>query len=138
MNLSKFRTAEVANKGRFMQFRDPANDELLFDDDNVAMGLNLLGQDSQTFNKRLAKLNKARAENIRVKRGGRIEGMDPIENEDKIDLLAACVTGGHAVLDGVALDLGSQDVVKKFLTDFPCFLEQADEFVADRSNYLGN
>ena len=139
MNLAKFQTKKAAEEGRFMQFHDPEDDSLIFDDAGAPMGLLLLGRDSEAFNKCVAKLNRARSENIRIKRGGKVEGMDPaFEKEANLDLIVACVNGGHAVINGTAVNLKDPSVAKLFLIDFPCFLEQADEYITDRANYLGN
>ena len=139
MDLSQLDTKKAADEGAFLQLRHPVTNELLVDkdDDNKPIGLTLLGSDSEAYrSSSLFRSNRRLKE--AMKKGDKANlSVESIDN-DKLDCLAACTIKFHQIaVDGKQRQC-SADEAKKLYTRFTWIREQAEQFIDDRGNYLGN
>jgi len=140
MDLSVFDSTRKAEEGSELHLRSP-HGELLYIDDverSRPVTLTLLGADSRSFQRRQHALVAQRI-NRRVGAGIQTMQIRPGElEEDRIELMV-CATRSwtNVVIDGEEWPCDEKHV-RDFYSRFPCFLEQADQFINDRANYLGN
>ncbi|MBF0375535.1 MAG: hypothetical protein HQL38_18530 [Alphaproteobacteria bacterium] len=133
IDLASLDTAACANRGAAMTLLHPATRQPLLDSEGQAVAITLAGQDSEAWrkaqrivsNRRLAARGKAKltAEELEV---------------EALEMLARCTLAWTGVvIDGKALDCTPANA-RHLYERLPWVREQADDFVADRANYLGN
>lgn len=129
-----------AEQGVEMVVEHPTKGTPLVDEEtNEPWTITLLGADSdmlrnlshKSTNKRLSRAFKGGRRNRVATKSEELE-------EDALDILVAATTGWkHITLGGEKIPC-TKDRVREVYTLFPWIREQADEFINDRSNYLGN
>lgn len=139
MDLSQFDSTVASDDGVLMSLRDPTTGKVLHvsDDDDTPVTIKLLGEDSEKF-RALAH----RRQNTRIRDSvdarGRIRITSEQIEDDELEVLVACTVGWEGVdVDGEMLEFSLQNV-RKLYARFKWIREQASQFIADRSNYLGN
>ena len=141
MELNRFDTKDTP---RFLHLEGP-NGELLYreeggntDEDRV--GILLIGSDSREYQKLQHRLQDERIGKVRLTKRGQVRNVSSsAAAQDGIELIARCTKGfQNVVVDGEQFpnEPGTQKVVS-FYNRFPWILDQADEFIHDRSNFLG-
>lgn len=135
MDLSQFDTTATADAGAFMQFINPISGAALFTEGNEPIGITFAGTDSER-----ARSYTRKSQNRRLAMAPQRRGKITAEEleEDAIGLLVACAISWQNVsLDGAALEFNEANL-RKLLKRFPAFREQADAFIGERGNFLGN
>lgn len=136
MDLSQFDTEKAAEQGALCHLVNPATNEKLYQDDKSPVGIQVHGSDSSKYRKAQRTLNNKRLENQFKKRSQKIT-MEQLE-EDSLELLVAVTVGWQGiVVDGEPLEFSEKNC-RELYTRFTWIREQVDEFVTDRSNFLGN
>lgn len=152
MNLSQYDTTHNASKGAFLHLCSPTG-QLLYhiekDDEGNEIakhpiGVTCLGADSKEFLKCQHKLQDHRTDNVRVKRGGKIEGLSAEQTEeDALAQLSFAITEFHYIAwsdfpnSPVQMREATKENKLTFLEKFRWARDQVDEFVYDRTNFLG-
>lgn len=130
MNLAKLDTAAIANQGAKMEVRGP-DGSLLKTAGGAPVTITLLGADSD-----VAVRARNATTNRLLKNRGRTQITAESALDDTIALLAKCTVGW----EGIGIDEDdtpfSQEAAAKLYERFPFIREQADEFVAERANFL--
>jgi len=117
----------IKKEGTEMPIRHPATDEIIVDEQGNAAVLILAGSDSDVYKK---------AQNMVANRCSRKMKMPKAEaiQADAIEILAKCTLGWkNLVINGV--EPASAEIM---YTEYPWLKEQADTWIHDRANYLGN
>jgi len=136
-DLAKLDTHAAADEGAWMDLDGP-DGAPLFDDSEPPrrMRIKLLGEDSKVFQERKSRATNKRLRNI-AKRGKK--GIKTAEELDEaaLELVSACTVEWYLIFDGeeVPCNLEKQ---RWFYETYPWAIEQADEFIGSRSEYLGN
>lgn len=126
IDLSELDTKAAANAGTSITLRHP------FTNDDLDITINVLGRDSDAFNKIQSAQNKKRFERMQKNKKGTL--LDDLD-ESGIALLAACTTGWTNVqLNGSILDF-SEDNARMVYERFPWIREQIDSAIGDRANF---
>ena len=141
MRLNKLHTTKkAAEAGTFMQLRDPVTDAPLVDEESgKPIGLTLLGSDSDAYRKAKFEIQDRRTGRVRVKSGGRVQGLvaEQQAREDQ-ELIARMCTGVHGLEDDAGSPIVAQrEAVMALFERIPCTFEQADAHVHDREHYKG-
>lgn len=134
LDLSSLDAKPGANKGALMTLRHPATNQPLRTAKGESFVINLLGMDSEVY-KRQTRLNA----NARLAMKGRMKLKAEELEAEGIETLAACTIGwtDGLILDGKEFNYSPANAVTLY-TRFAWAKEQADEFIGDRSNHLGN
>lgn len=136
MDLSQFDTSNKASAGAFLHLRDP-NGEPLFDEDTgEAVGVTLIGADAPEYRKAVQDQMDERLE--RSQRSGRLNvgSAKQLENE-QINLLALATKDFHHIqLHGERLEYSELNARRLYQLHF--VREQAQQFINNRKNFLGN
>jgi hypothetical protein len=136
MDLRQFE-AKKAEDGAEMIVRNPLDGSPLLQDDGEPVVVILLGEDSSTFQKLQRKNTNERLRRNLGGRGRLRVSMEEIES-DALELLITCTVGWKGMAwDGEEKDPTPKNIREAY-TLFPWLREQAQEFIADRSNFLGN
>jgi hypothetical protein len=128
---------DITKKGviasAFCQFRNPANNMLMTDDDGKAVGVNVFGPGSKEY--RAAEAAVA-TKNIK---GGKKSINGDTMRENQTDLLAA-TTSGFVNFDYKGADGSELKDRRAFYDDveMAAFREQVVEFQSDYGNFLPN
>lgn len=114
-----------SDEGAWMVLEDPTNGEPL------DMSIKLMGEDSEVYQKHLRKHRDKH-----LKKGTKFLKWGTFELE-RIDLLVACTVDWENIeYKGESLDCTKEN--KKWLyTTYRSIRDQADEFIADRANFMG-
>ncbi len=142
MNLSKFAQADKSNEGVEMVLKDPATSADLKDEaTGEPVTITLMGSDSSQYIALQRQISDARLRRASGMRSGlsKIIGSAEELEQDSIRLLTLATKGWkHVQLEeGKDLEFNPQNVTRIY-TDFRWIREQAEQFIADRSNFLGN
>ena len=138
MDLKDFNVVEKSGEARTMPIRHPVTNKPLVEDDGTPWELQLIGQDSREFTKRQHALAQKRIDDGTIVPGKRTKiDLEEIQDE-AIDLLVLCTKGWKGIkLDGASLPFTPENC-KMLYTQYPWIKEQADQFIANRANFLGN
>lgn len=124
-DLEALDTGKTSDEGQWMELENPKNSEPL------DMHIKLLGKDSEAYKKQVRK-NQDR----NLKKGFRKLKAENLENET-IELLAACTIDWKGIIyQGNELEFTKENVRWLYKT-YDWAKEQADEFIGDRGNFLG-
>lgn len=125
-------TRGANNKAAVLILTHPLTRKPLLTDDNQHVTISLLGADSDVSEKMQRGTQRRRLKNLNVK-------MTPEElEEESLSLLVALTVEWQNVgKNGVELEC-TPDNVRMIYTERPWVRKQADAFVGDLSNYLGN
>lgn len=140
MSLSKYDTRRASDEGRFLHLEFDGR-KLLTEDDGPdgkpkQMGLMVKGSNSSDFRRREKDLQAQRQERVRLKKGGRIGGLDDMQSAQR-ELYAAMVTEYVNLGDEWdGLDPTLQNTLLLF-ERFPWVEEQVIDFVENEANFLG-
>lgn len=121
-----------------MPLVNPDTGEQIYLDDETRekpTALLVYGQDSKAYTKAKHAIAKRQAAHLRVKAGGKLEGLDAAL-EDENALVIACVAGWENLNLGGNTEFTSERVAHLFEV-CPWAAEQVKAFAFDRSNYLG-
>lgn len=136
LDLSSFNVRDSADSGREMHLSGP-NGERLQTKEGDPITITLLGADSKPF-QRLQHKQTTNRLNKRVSRGGRIKITGEELEEDAMDILVACTKSWkNIVYEGQELECNAINI-RMLYERLPWIREQVDEFINDRSNFLGN
>ncbi len=136
MDLSKFNTKDLSDKGAVMVVEDPTTGKDLLTDDDEPVTITLLGKDSKVYRELSHKRTNQQLEQAVRSKKAKVSA-EEMEG-DALDILAACTTGwSHIEDEGESLEC-SRINARKMYEKYPWLKEQADSFILDRSNYLGN
>lgn len=128
MSLNDIRIADWSD----MPVRHPTTGAALTTSDGRPMTIRLTGQDSPQYRQAMAQLQAL----ISKRRGNRLSPGDM--EEHVLRTLTACTLGWVLELDAEDGDLAfSQDAALDLYRKLRWLREQADEWVNDRSNFLG-
>ena len=134
-----FSSLSPKDEPRFLHLRHPSTDEPLYRDDESKegpVGLLLYGEDSPVYERAKQAGADEQLERVTIKRGKikRVGEADPLVGAR---LVARCVAGFQNIVeDGVELQFSETEALR-FLSAYRWALEQADEFITDRANFLG-
>lgn len=120
----------LANEGAVMQVIDPDTEEPI-----EGMTITLLGQDSDLYEK--LSLKRSQAALNRMSKGKKVVDMDAEKLQDAIleDTVALTVDWTGFELNGKELK-PTPDNIRKVYKGWKFIKEQAQEFVAERSNFF--
>jgi hypothetical protein len=128
MDLRSLSTIAPSNEGANMVLRHPVDGTPLLRDDKEPMYIRLAGMDSEHW-------RRANQANFDKRAKSRQRVTAAIVEEDTINLFVACTLGWNIQMDGKDVDF-TEGHVRGFYTEFTWAREQADNFVADRANFL--
>lgn len=135
MKLSKFRVTG-ADSGSEMDIRDPSTGKVW--DEGEKATLKLAGKDSKVYQQAAKKVSDKRLKS----QGGMLKRMRVTTEElmeDALDLVAAATLGWTGLKDDNDADIPfSPEAARKMYVDYPWLKEQAEEFIDDRFNFMGN
>lgn len=134
LDLSNYDTAAASDEGAVMEVIHPGTGDVIRDPETgEAMTLTLLGVDSTAYQQAFRK-NMNRRLNAKAKGQDKMTA-EQLESE-AIERLVLCTKGWtHVGLDGEVLDCTEANA-RLVYTRFPWLRMQADEFIADRANFL--
>lgn len=136
MDLNKYDSKAAATKGAFLHLEYEG--KKLMTEEGEPIGMTMLGSDSPEYQQHMYKQSDARIAKASVTRRGRIKNVKTEATaQDGIELNARVTTElHHIVVEDVEIECTFENVVK-LLNRFPWISEQADDFVNERSNFLG-
>ena len=137
MDLANVDTIVAADEGAELQLRSPVDDAVLRDEKTgEPVTVNLVGSDSKEYMKITHQIQNRRL-GKRLGRGSRVKTTAEEIEADALELLVTSTkTWKHIILDGAELPC-TPDNARKLYQRFPWIREQVDEFIADRTNFLG-
>lgn len=141
MDLTSLNVTTKAEQGAFLHLRHPVSGSLLWEgdgrEDSDRVGLSLLGADSKVFRRAQQKKATDRLNAAQKNRNKQVQ-IDAEElDSDAIGLLALVTTGvQHLQVDERPVSCTPEDIATLF-DQHPWIREQADEFIGDRGNFLG-
>ena len=140
MDLSSLDTQQKSDEGATMHLAHPVTDEPLWIDedgqDPKPVEIDLLGVDSHKYTQAAHDQQSKRLK--RAGRRGRIDVTGEEIEADQISLLVSCTTGWrNLVVDGETIPFNQMNA-RKLYARFTWMREQAQAFINDRSNFLGN
>lgn len=136
MDLKGLDTTKLADEGVSLTLKHPATGADLKDGDQPVQ-ITVVGQDSKRYRDAQAKTSEKRLSSV-LARGRRAKLSAAEVETDSLDLLVTCTIGFKNIsLDKKPLEC-TPDNVRKLYTQFAWIREQVDEFINDRSNFLGN
>ena len=136
-NLNSLDVVELANSGEILKVTHPATGEVLTDEgEKVGDPKNikdwfvrLLGSDSDKYRnaikKRFEQSQKNKNKNI---------GLGEAQRKGA-ELLAKCTTDCYIIEGDAAVKFSTDEMVRLYLK-YPFLREQAEEFMADRGNFI--
>lgn len=133
-DLAKLDTKPQAEVGAPMALRHPGSNAIILLPSGKPFEIMLLGMDSK-----IAKQQIAKNTNARLAMGNRLKLKSEDLEAEAIELLVALTTGWpeDVVFDGEPFPYSPVNARMLYKT-YPWAKEQADQFIADRANYLGN
>lgn len=137
MDLSKYDTTEKANKGVFLHLAFGGESLRMEGGDEI--GLMVKGSTSTDFKNRLKGIQKARTERLRLKKNGRVKGLEGSDIEQR-ELYASAVSEYVNILvDGDDWGVAPVTIARtvELFDRFGWIEDQVIEFVDDDENYLG-
>lgn len=131
VDLADLDTVAPANDGAEMSLRHPATQTPLHDENGREVTITLAGIDSDAFRKaQRAAINK------RIANGGRTKILAEEYETEQIEMLIRCTLTWHGiVLDGEKLECTATNA-RRLYQALPWVREQADQFIADRANFI--
>lgn len=142
MDLSAIDTKAAAEAGAVMELKHPATGDVIrkpetsdtpAGQDPPPVTMTLAGQDSERHKRAR---NAAVTKRLARRNPGKITGEDA--DAENLDVLVACVISWDGIVDnGEPLDCTAKNV-RRIFEKYPWAREQAEQFIADRANYLGN
>ncbi len=137
MDLGKFDTQRNATQGVNMELKHPGTGQVLKQDGTgVPITINLTGRDAADYQQLAHKVQNKKLD--KAGRSGRLKVTAEEIEDDELALLVLSTKGWAGItIEGVAIEY-SPEAAKQLYLRFPWIREQASEFVADRSNFLGN
>lgn len=137
MDLSHLNTKQASNQGAWLQLRNPVDNSPLFlDSENQKpMRIQLLGTDSDVYRKHSrANTDKRLANAVGI--GSKLKITTALLEAEALELLAAITVQVENLTDeGATVTV---DSVKQLYQKYPWIREQAEAFIEDRANFLGN
>jgi len=134
VDLSTLDTVSAAEEGAVMELRHPATGAVLNQDDGSPVTITLAGSDSERYRKAERSNQNRRLKNSAGRRGLTVTS-EELENDNLEVLAAATVAWAGIVLHGESLDCTVANARKVF-KEIPWAREQAEQFVAERANFL--
>lgn len=130
-DLDQLDVVSHANEGSKCIIRHPVTGEDQYQDNGEPVYLLLAGMDSTVYREAQRKIADARLN----RKGGSKINLADIEAE-QLSLLAECTLGwGGMVVGGKELPF-DRKTVRSIYEKYPTIREQAEQHIADRSNYL--
>lgn len=137
MDLRKLDTKESAAKGAILKLKGPDGSILKDEASGEPWTIELLGSDAEDYVKVQKRFSDKRLRGGIQKVANAPLNSDELEAEG-IELLVTATKGWeNLILDGKPLEYNNANA-RKLYTDFPFVREQVQEFINDRTNYLGN
>lgn len=115
-----------------LQLKNPATEELLFDDEGKAVTITLYGKSSKQYRNAVTAM-----QNRELRRKFKKDSATAEQIQDEsTGLLVACSATSTLEIDGVAVN--DKDSFKQLYTDarFSWIRDQVDEALGDQSNFL--
>ncbi|MBY0431697.1 MAG: hypothetical protein K2Q10_10905 [Rhodospirillales bacterium] len=132
-DLATLDCSRTAERGAVMTLAHPVNRQPLADGEGKPITITLAGQDSDVYRRAQRAITDKR---LALRGRARLSAED-LEAE-AVETLARCTLGWSGiVLDGKPLECGPASA-RALYQRLPWVREQADEFIGDRGNYLGN
>jgi hypothetical protein len=134
LDLLAFETKSTSDEGVWMPLRNPAILAEELKSRGKPVRIKLKGKDSASFRKTSRAASNRRLKTMQPGRGIKITA-----EENDMDSLALCV---NCTIDWENIRVGGEEWpctpenVKKFYEAFPAFMDQVDEFIGDRANFL--
>ena len=123
-DLSQYEQRNLADEGVWMEVEDPSGNPL-------GIHILLAGNDSQAYQKELRKHQDKMLKKNKMKISA-----EEAENQN-LNLLSACTLNWQGVeYQGVELECNRENI-RWLYKNFPFIREQADDFIGDRANFLG-
>lgn len=132
MDLSDLNFNEGANQGSFMQLVDPRTQVPLTTEEGQKIGITFLGYDSDLARKIRRKMMN---DGLNRKRGLKVTA-EEVESRSIDQLASLAMSWENITENGEPLEF-SKDELIRLLGKYEWIRDQADEFVGDRSNFLG-
>jgi len=131
MDLSKLNVVELANEGAVLELLHPSTGEVLTDEkkESKVFFLRLLGSDSDTYRNAI----KRRFESNNKNKNKKLD-LDAAQRK-AAELLAKCTVDCYMLEDDKPVECNLSEMTRVYLK-YPWIREQAEEFMADRSNLI--
>lgn len=130
-DLAQLDTIAEADKGAAMALLHPVTRQPLVDAAGQPIAITLAGMDSQAF-----RAAQRAATNKRLAQRGRAKLTAEELDAEQLDTLARCtLSWSGIVLDGAALPCTTANA-RQLYERLPWVREQADEYIADRANFI--
>ena len=132
-DLNSFDTVSACNAGAEIELKDPWTGA------STGAFITIMGEDSEVFKNAFYKIRNRR--NMEKAQAERQRQAAPIltaeqEEEDNIELLAACTKGWRGIArDGVEIPF-SQEAAAQFYRQFPKFKQQANAAIGALENFI--
>lgn len=135
MDLAQFDTTQLADNGSDLELTTPNGALILDEATKEPWSIHLLGVDSRRYQELQHKVANRRISR-RARNRKALTTSEELDS-DQLELLVEITTGWkHIVVDKKLLDY-SKENARMLYTRFPWVREQAEDYVADRSNFLG-
>jgi hypothetical protein len=121
---------EVKAEGTIMPILHPVTNEPLKDEAGNAATLTLAGADSEIYRKASNKVSNRR---IRASRGQKLMNAERLDS-DALEIICACTLAW----DNVSLKGETPKTADELYRGRKWLQDQADQWIHDRANYLGN
>lgn len=122
---------EAADEGVWMQLEHPADGTPLENDQGQAMRIKLAGRDSERFKRIQRRLGDRRL-------SGKKKNLSFREAESEaLNLLANCTLDWEGIQENDEPVEFTDENVKRLYQKYPWIKDQVDEFITDRTNFLG-
>jgi hypothetical protein len=141
-DLSRFDTIKASEVGATMEVLDPTDEgetKVLMDEEsNEPWTITFSGPDSKAFNKARIKAANARLKKSMNRRSGKVDlNIEDVEY-DAVELaVKSTISWKHITLDGEKIEC-TEDNVRTIYNRFPWLYKQADAFINNVKNFLGN
>lgn len=135
MDLKTFDTTEYANAGADMEITLPNGRVVVDEKTNRPWTISLLGVDSRKYQDLTHKVANKRISR-RAKSRRSLTTSEEVDS-DQLELLVEMTLGWSGiVLEGTVLDFTKENA-RMLYSEFAWIREQAEDFIQDRTNYLG-
>jgi hypothetical protein len=135
--LDQLDTVSKADVGVKMPFKTLSG-ETVINAKNEESGLILLGSDGEKYREESRRVNRARVERAAARKSDAPltnDELDVIET-DGIDMIGALTVGWFGILDRKGDEIKfTKEGARELLRKYPVIREQADSFIATRTNF---
>jgi len=137
MDLSQFNTQEKSEKGAKLHLAGPDGTLLYDEESKEPVTITLMGADSNLFTSARHQMLTKRLKKQLGRRNQLHLTAEEMDNET-LDILVKCTLSWEHIVVSAARPPCTAENVRNLYRTYPWIREQVDEFIGDRSNFLGN